>query len=368
MKKLGFGLMRLPVRAKIPTIINLKEFKKMVDYFIEKGFTYFDTAYMYHGFRSEAAARKALVERHERCTFTLASKLPLMPMFIRTKEQQEAIFNKQLLKCGVEYFDYYLIHSLTAKSFEVAKKLDTFEFVLQKKAEGKIKHVGFSFHDKAAVLDEILTAHPEMEFVQLQLNYLDWESEKVQSKLCYEVAVKHGVPVVVMEPVKGGTLAKLPEKAEALLKEYNPNASVASWAIRYVASLDNVMMVLSGMSDMGQLKDNTAVMDDFSPLNDEERAVVTKAVEIIKGSITVPCTACGYCVAGCPKKISIPDCFALYNKAKQGDGNAQRDYKKLVKTHGAASACIGCKQCERACPQHLNIVDSLKDVAENFGK
>ena len=369
MKKLGFGLMRLPVHFKLPTLINLGMVKKMTDYFIDNGFVYFDTAYMYHLSKSESTVRIALVDRHKREDFILADKLPVMAPFIRNKEQQETIFEKQLAKCGVEYFDYYLIHSLTAKSYKLAKELDSFSFVQQKKAEGKIKHVGFSFHDNAEVLDLILSEHPEVEFVQLQINYLDWDSPRVQSRRCYEVAVKHGKPVIVMEPVKGGTLAKLPAEAEKLLKDYNPNASIASWAIRFAASLDNVMVVLSGMSNFEQIQDNTNFMRNFEPLNEKERAIIAKVVDIIKGTITVPCTTCGYCVAGCPKKIPIPQFFTLYNKAMQNPNKPNAyssSYKKLAKKYCSAADCIECGKCESSCPQHLSIIKYLKDVSKHF--
>ena len=371
-KKLGFGLMRLPLTdPNVDTSIDIEQCKKMVDAFIEQGFTYFDTAWMYCGFKSEEATKEFLVDRHPRDSFTLTTKLHAG--FIKTKEDRDRIFNEQRRKTGVEYFDYYLLHDMGKDHYKIYTDLDCFTWIQEKKAAGLVKHIGFSFHDTAEVLDEILTAHPEMEFVQLQLNYLDWDSEGVQSRKCYEVACKHGKPVIVMEPVKGGTLANVPEGVSKLFKGYNPEASIPSWAIRFAASQENVKMVLSGMSNLEQLMDNTGYMKDFKPLNEEEQKLIKEAVEIINGSITIPCTGCSYCTDGCPMHIAIPKYFSLYNTDRQeraargADWTPQGEYyDRLTMEFGKASACVQCGQCEGVCPQHLPIIQYLQDVAAYF--
>ena len=369
-KKLGFGLMRLPrLDPNNEGSIDLEQTKQMVDTFLQRGFTYFDTAWMYCAFKSENAVKDALTSRHPRESYTLATKLHAA--YIHSLDDRDAIFNTQREKTGVEYFDYYLLHDVGAEHYEIYKKYDCFAWIAEKKRQGLIKHMGFSFHDTAEVLDKILTEHPEMEFVQLQINYLDWDSEGVQSRKCYEVATKHGKPVIVMEPVKGGTLAKLPAAAEALLRQADPGASIPSWAVRFAASLPNVKMVLSGMSSTEQLLDNTGYMQDFVPLTQQEQAVIAQAVGIINASIAIPCTGCAYCTEGCPMHIAIPKYFSLYNaemqELKEKDFTSQGTYyDNLTLKFGKASDCIACGQCESVCPQHLPIIENLKRVAKQF--
>lgn len=371
-KKLGFGLMRLPsLDENDPSKIDIEQVKQMVDTFIENGFTYFDTAWMYCGFNSENAAREALVKRHDRQTYTLATKLH--SGFIQTKEDRDKIFNEQLKKTGVEYFDYYLLHDINTHSIETYEKLDCFTWIQEKKKQGLVKTIGFSFHDGPELLEKVLQEHPEFEFVQLQINYLDWDSVGVQSRQCYEVATKYHKPVIVMEPVKGGTLAKVPEKVENMYKEYHPDMSVPSWAIRFAASLDNVMMVLSGMSNMAQLEDNISYMKDMQPLHDDEYQLIRQAVDIINSTIAIPCTGCSYCTEGCPMHIAIPKYFSLYNadlqEVEEKGWTPQGEYyNNLTKTFGKASECIGCGQCENVCPQHLPIIEDLRKVAQHFEK
>ncbi|MBC6712555.1 aldo/keto reductase [Treponema sp. Marseille-Q3903] len=370
-KKLGFGLMRLPSRSNKDGDINIELCKKMVDCFMEQGFTYFDTALMYCGEKSESAAKEILVGRYPRDKFTLTTKLH--SAYIHSESDCEKVFNGQLEHTGAGYFDYYLVHDVNIHSLDTYDKLKVFDFVMQKKSEGLVRHVGFSFHDCPELLDKVLTEHPEMEFVQIQLNYLDYNNPGVRSKACYDVCVKHNKPIIIMEPVKGGTLVNVGEEIETMFKKYNPKASIASWAIRFAASHPGVEMVLSGMSNMEQIEDNTSYMKDFHPLNDEEKSIIRKAVKILSDSNAIPCTGCSYCTGGCPQKIAIPKYFALYNADLKQDPNGTAGwtiqleyYANFTKSFGKASDCISCGQCEEICPQHLAIIEHLKDVSVRF--
>lgn len=371
MKKLAFGMMRLPkIDENDESSVDFEQVNKMADLFLEKGFTYFDTAYPYHMGNSEVAFRKAVVERYPRDSYVVADKLPLF--IITSEDQLEPIFSEQLERTGLDYFDYYLLHNVSGFSEAGFLDVDSFAFANKKKEEGKIKHLGLSTHANAEYLDNILTLHPEMEFVLLQINYLDWENDGVESRKCWEVACKHNKPVLVMEPLKGGFLADVPPEAEKLMKDYNPDASVVSWALRFVASLDNVCMVLTGASSYDQLEQNIEDFENFTPLNDEEYEILDKVREIINSNISVECTKCKYCLDACPEEINIPKLFDLYNNEKIQDlgdwtavGNAYVNYSKLPGV-GLASDCIECGMCVEECPQHIDIPEVMKDVAKTF--
>ena len=366
-KKLGFGLMRLP---KLDDgAIDLEQVKQMVDLFMSKGFTYFDTAWAYPG--SEDAIRQALVERYPRDKFTLATK---NAAWINCKTREDAIaqFETSLKQTGAGYFDFYLLHNLGEMRTEFFDRFKMWDFVAQKKREGLIKHVGFSFHSTPKELDEILTAHPEAEFVQLQINWADWDNPAIQSRGCYEVARKHGKPVVIMEPIKGGMLANPPEEVAAVFKAANAEASLASWAVRFAASLDGVITVLSGMSTLDQMRDNVSYMENFTRLSDAERVTVAEAQKILAGIPIIPCTVCNYCAKVCPQNIGISGAFTAYNVLTlyKDKAFAENQYRWLVAGHGKqfASACVKCGACERVCPQHLPIRANLVKVAKAFGK
>lgn len=357
-KKLGFGLMRLPRKGPA---IDVKETSEMVDIFMKNGFTYFDTAFIYVG--SEAATRKALVERYPRESYTLASKL--FAAKIPSAKIAKAELDTSLRRTGAKYLDYYLLHSIMESNYTKYDKFGLWDFVKEEKAKGTIKHYGFSFHGGPELLDKLLTEHPDVEFVQLQINYADWENPKVRSREVYEVARKHGKSIVVMEPVKGGKLANPPEEVQKIFKQANPDASFASWAIRFVASLDGILTVLSGMSNIQQVEDNVSFMKDFMPLDEKELEIIKQVQEIFNKSADIPCTACRYCTEGCTKNIQIPDVFAVRNKQIYSGrlGEAKSEYSALeVK----ASACIGCGQCEKVCPQKIDIINQLKICKEMF--
>ncbi len=359
-KKLGFGLMRLPMKGEE---IDIEQVKKMADTFMSKGFTYFDTAYVYIGGKSEVALKEAVVDRYPRESFQCATKLPLWDL--KAPEEMEKIFQESLDRAGLSYYDFYLLHALNKDAAQKAEELGAWDFIKGLKEQGRAKHIGFSFHDSAQVLDEILTKHPEAEFVQLQINYADWDSESVQSRLCYETAIKHGKPVIIMEPVKGGSLATMTPQVQKLFKEAAPELSVPSWAVRYAASLEGIVTVLSGMSTEEQLNDNVSYMEDFQPLSDGEREVVKKAVDILNSTPTIPCTGCKYCVDGCPQKINIPGIFSAMNNYTlyNNEAGAKGNYKHAVSEGGKASDCVQCGNCEAHCPQHIEIIETLKKCA-----
>ena len=362
MPKLGFGLMRLPEKEGK---IDIGQVSRMVDAYMQAGMNYFDTAYVYHGGNSEKAIREALVRRYPRDQFMLATKLPAWCM--KTKEDRDLIFNEQLERCGVDYFDFYLLHSIEdGGNGETYERLDCYNWGLQKKAEGRIRHFGFSFHGSPAYLNRILDAHPEIEFVQIQLNYADWNNPVVRSGELYEILHSRNIPMIIMEPVKGGTLAKLTPELEAMFKTVRPGASVASWALRFVGSLPGVMTILSGMSTEEQMADNICTFSRFEPLTEEEKALVEKVKTIMLNVPQIGCTSCRYCTPGCPMNISIPDVFRAVNTMSlYGDVfRPKAFYGGLIgQGYGRASACIACGQCEGVCPQHLPIIDLLKDAS-----
>lgn len=362
--KLGFGLMRLP---KVNEKIDIEQTKEMIDKFMDAGLTYFDTAYVYDKGESEKAAKEALVDRYPRDSFTLATKMNAWlgePSEEETKQQ----FYTSLERTGAGYFDYYLLHAIQANNIDKYDEYKLWNFVKELKEKGLIKHWGFSYHSDPELLDKILTEHPDAEFVQLQINYQDWEDEKVAAHKNYEVARKHNKPVIIMEPIKGGSLANPSEEIKEVFTEVNPEDSMASWAVRYAASLDGILTVLSGMSNIEQMEDNLSYMTEFKPLDEKEREAIAKAQEILKKEKSIPCTACHYCVDNCPQNIPIPEIFAARNKqlleGKFEEG--LEDYRKATENAGKASDCIECGQCEGACPQQLEVIKHLKSCAEVF--
>ena len=363
-KNFGFGCMRLPMNGDQ---VDIAETTRMVDEFLAQGFNYFDTAHGYIGGKSELALKECLTSRYPREAYSLTDKLT--DSYFKTEADIRPFFESQLEACGVDYFDFYLMHAQNADNFKKFKACRAYETAFALKAEGKIRHVGLSFHDRAEVLDQILTEYPQVEVVQIQFNYLDYDDIVVQSRKCYEVCRKHGKPVLVMEPVKGGSLVNLPEEAKKVLDDLH-GGSPASYAIRFAAGFPGMMMVLSGMSNMEQMKDNLSYMRDFKPLNETELAAVNKVQEIFHKMNMIPCTACRYCVEGCPKQISIPDLFAIMNiKQLHHDWNADYYYEEVHTAPGRrASDCLKCGKCEKICPQHLPIRKLLEEVAKEFDK
>ena len=368
-RNFGFGCMRLPMKDGA---VDLKQMAEMVDAFLDSGFNYFDTAHGYTGGASETALRETLVKRYPRERYTLTNKLSTH--FFNRESDVRPLFVSQLDACGVEYFDFYLMHAQDGAIFEKFKRCRAYETALELKAEGKIRHFGISFHDKAPLLEQILTEYPQVEAVQIQLNYLDYEDATVESRKVYEVCERFRKPVLVMEPVKGGSLVRLPEEAQkifdALQKDGPVKKSNASYALRFAASLPGVCVVLSGMSDMAQMRDNIDTMGKFAPLSALEQAAVEQVREVFRGMHMIPCTACHYCVLDneCPKKIRIPELFACYNaKTQFHDWNQDYYYHNiLTREAGKASECIRCGKCEKICPQHLPVRELLKSVAAEF--
>ena len=362
MPKLGFGLMRLPEKDGT---IDLEQVCRMADAYLDAGFNYFDTAYVYHSGNSEKIVKEVLAKRHPRDRYTVATKLPAW--CLKEAADRDRIFNEQLERCGLDYFDFYLLHSIEeGGNGETYDRLDCFNWGLQKKAEGKIRHFGFSFHGSPEYLEKVLDAHPEVEFVQIQLNYADWENPVVQSGRLYEILRRRGMPIIVMEPVKGGNLAKLTPELEARFRAIRPDASIASWALRFVASLPGVMTVLSGMSSPEQVADNLRTFTHFEPLTDAEKSAVEDVRRVIMSAEQIGCTGCRYCTDGCPMSIAIPDVFRAVNTMKlyHEEFRPKAFYKGLVaQGHGRAADCVACGQCEGVCPQHLPIIELLKEAS-----
>ena len=365
-RNFGFGCMRLPMKDGE---VDFEQTCEMVDYFLDHGFNYFDTAHGYIEGKSETALRECLAKRHPRDRYILTNKLS--GSYFSKEEDIRPLFQVQLDACGVDYFDFYLMHAQNSDSFEKYKKCRAYETAFELKKEGKVRHVGLSFHDKAVVLDRILTEYPEIEIVQIQFNYLDYESASVEARKVYEVCEKHDKPVLVMEPVRGGSLVRLPEEAKKILDDLH-GGSYASYAIRFAAGFKNIRVVLSGMSDMDQMKDNVSFMEDFQPLNEKEQEAIRKVCEVYSSMNMIPCTSCRYCVEenSCPKNILIPDLFTSYNNQKMfgKSWNTTHYYERTVRESGKASECIKCGKCERVCPQHLPIRSLLEKVAEEFEK
>ena len=363
----GFGCMRLPMKDGK---VDYEEFCRMADAFIDAGFNYFDTAHGYIGGQSETAIRDCVSKRYDRSRFLLTNKLT--DPYFKKQEDIRPFFEQQLAWCGVDYFDFYLMHAQDKNNYQKFKRCKAYETAYALKEEGLIRHFGISFHDKAEVLDRILTEHPEVEIVQIQFNYVDYDDASVEARKVYEVCEKHGKPVIVMEPVKGGSLVRLPEQADAILRELK-GGSNAAYAIRFAASFPNMAMVLSGMSDMAQMEDNLSAMRDFTPLNEAEHAAIRRVCDIFRSLNLIPCTSCRYCVEEneCPKGIRIPDMFSSLNAHEAFHNWNTGYYYNTVITgggHGKASECIRCGKCEKVCPQHLPIRELLKNVAATFEK
>jgi predicted aldo/keto reductase-like oxidoreductase len=357
--KLGFGMMRLPAQGDG---FDIEQVKKMVDAFMQNGYTYFDTAYVYRG--SERATGEALVERYPRDSFKIATKLNLGT--VNSGDELEGCFQKSCERLGVDYVDFYLLHGLGERTANKDEDFGAWDFLNRLKAEGKAKHIGFSYHGSPEKLDAILTKHPEAEFVQIQLNYLDWEDEEVKSKLLYETIRRHGKPVIIMEPVKGGMLAGEDSSLAKVFKAADPNASIASWALRFAASLEGVLVTLSGMSAYAHMEDNINTFKDIKPLTDAEMKLIGEAVAAIKAVPGIPCTECKYCVESCPQKINIPSMIGIYNSYLVYRTTVNMGMRYRFIEGGKASSCEKCKKCEEQCPQNIGISEIIGKVSELF--
>lgn len=357
-KNFGFGCMRLKM---IEDKVDYEEFNRMIDRFIDAGFNYFDTAHGYIEGKSETAIRDCLVARYKREDYVLANKLS--DWYFEKEEDIIPLFESQLKLCGVEYFDFYLFHCLTRTSYPKHKKCNSFDIVKRLKEEGKIKHIAMSFHDTADVLDMILTEQPFIEAVQLQINYLDYDDPGVQSKACYDVAVRHGKKVIVMEPVKGGYLVNLPDKAAEQLDKLN-GGSYASYALRYAGGYPEVFMVLSGMGSMEMMNDNLKTFSPFVPLSDDELKTTDRVREIIREVRQIPCTKCNYCAEVCPKNIPISEYFSTYNKVLSAKITEKEAKDSFPKTGGTPSDCIKCGKCEKICPQNIGIKEHIEKISK----
>ncbi len=364
MPKLGFGLMRLP---ETDGRIDIDKVAQMADAYMASGFNYFDTAYVYHGGNSEKVVKEAIVKRFPRESFTIATKLPAW--FLHSPEDRDKVFEEQLDRCGVDYFDFYLLHSLEdGNNYDTYEKYDCFNWGIKKRDEGRIRHFGFSFHGTPELLVQVLDKHPEIEFVQIQLNYADWDNKIVHSGELYEILRDRNIPMIIMEPAKGGKLACLDDECAEILKAIRPDKSLASWAFRYVGSLPGIATILSGMSTAEQMEDNINTFKDFEPLSEEELAAIDKVKEIMNRVELAGCTSCKYCVEGCPMGISIPDVISAVNTKRKfpGDMRPQFFYNGLVDRYSHASDCIACGQCEGVCPQHLPIISLMQEAVEKF--
>ena len=366
--KFGFGCMRLPLTDENdPKSVDQDLFNQMVDIYMDKGFNYFDTSYAYHNGTSEVAIRKGVVERYPRESYQICDKMPTWAL--TSEDDNDRFVNEMLERLGIDYFDVFFIHNINTPWYKLAEKHNTFEYVRKMKENGIARKIGFSFHDNASLLEEVLEKYGDMmDIVQLELNYLDWEDPAIEAHKCYDLCVKHGIDVYVMEPLKGGVIVNPNDEIRNDFKEFNPEKSIASFALRFCASLENVKIVLSGMSKMDDLLDNCDTFENFEPLSGEETEFLEKMAEKLNSSVAVPCSECGYCVDVCPEMIPIPEYFSLYNiSTNRPESNIYRLYfDKLADEKVSAEDCTFCGTCVDHCTQHIEIPDELEKVCEHF--